>query len=73
MKFKETHPDYKDYQSDTYYYDHLPNNFFDAFHGLIEGKAISDEYPVGILKAACDIISLQDQLLTRDISIFKRI
>lgn len=57
MKFKEAHPDYKDYQSDTYYYDHLPNNFFDAFHGLIEGKAISDEYPAGILKVACDIIA----------------
>jgi hypothetical protein len=57
MKFKDTHPDYENYTSETHYYDHLPPRFFDAFQGLIVGAIENSEYPNGKLRAACDVIA----------------
>ncbi|PEF50479.1 MULTISPECIES: hypothetical protein [Bacillus cereus group] len=58
MKFKDAHPDYTEYTSDTYEYDFLPRKFFDAFQGLIAEKTYEDEEnATDPLRISCNIIA----------------
>jgi hypothetical protein len=57
MKFKDKHPDYQNYTSEKYYYDHLPQEFFNTLQGLITSAATNSEFPNGTLRQACDIIA----------------